>query len=240
MASLLIGTSGWVYRHWRERFYPRGLPQSRWLEYYAAQFPTVEVNNSFYGLPAADVFRGWRERTPRDFAFAVKASRYITHVKRLRSASQPVRTFVHRARNLGQKLGPVLFQLPPRFPRDLARLDEFLRTLPQTLRPVMEFRDPSWHVREVFELLDRRGAAYCIMVAPTLKCERVVTGGILYVRFHAPGSAGPSFGRRRLREWAAHITELMPKAREGYVYFNNDAQGAAIEDARILRELLEA
>jgi len=235
---LLIGTSGWAYPHWRERFYPRGVPPTRWLEHYARHFPTVEVNNTFYRLPPADVFAAWQARTPAEFTFAVKASRYLTHVLRLRKPRRPLATFLARAAALGPKLGPVLFQLPPRFPVDPERLDAFLRALPGDVRPVMEFRDPSWHVPEVFDLLDRRGCAYCIMVGPHLRCELVVTARRLYLRFHAPGGAGPTFGRRRLRLWARRIEELMGEADEGWIYFNNDAEGAAVEDARLLRHLL--
>lgn len=240
MNRLQIGTSGWVYPHWRERFYPRGLPQTRWLEYFTEHFSTVEVNNSFYRLPSAEVFTSWRERTPPGFIFTVKASRFITHVKRLRDSAQALALFMDRAAHLGPKLGPVLFQLPPRFPVDLERLDAFLRALPRRIRPVMEFRDRSWHVPEVFELLQERGSAYCIMVAPKLLCRPVVTAGMLYVRFHSPGGLSPAFGRRRLRKWAETIGGLMRRAGEGWVYFNNDAQGAAIDDARLLRSLLDA
>lgn len=238
MNRLLIGTSGWVYPHWRERFYPRGLPQACWLEHYAQRFPTVEVNNSFYRLPPAAVFQAWRQRTPPEFMFSVKASRFITHIKRLREPRAAVTTFVRRAVRLGPKLGPVLFQLPPRFPIDLERLERFLKVLPNGVRPVMEFRDPSWHVPQVYDMLDRYGAAYCIMVAPKLTSVPVVTGRRLYVRFHAHGGAGPAFGRRRLRAWADRIRDLMDRADEGWVYFNNDPHGAALDDARILRELL--
>jgi len=239
MAPVHIGTSGWVYPHWSGRFYPRGLAQSRWLEYYARQFPTVEVNNTFYRLPPAEVFTAWRERTPQQFVFTIKASRYITHIRRLREPRAALTALLARAAHLGGKLGPVLFQLPPRFAVDLDRLDGFLRALPASIRPVMEFRDPSWHLPEVFELLDRRGSAYCIMVAPALRCELRVTARMLYIRFHAPQGGRPAFGRRRLQAWAERIRYLMHQADEGWVYFNNDLEGAAIEDARILRTLLE-
>ncbi|MDQ7843937.1 MAG: DUF72 domain-containing protein [Armatimonadota bacterium] len=237
---LLIGTSGWAYPHWRDRFYPRGVPQTRWLEYYAGHFPTVEVNNTFYRLPTADVFAAWGARTPAEFTFAVKASRYITHVLRLRRPRRPLATFLRRAAGLGSKLGPVLFQLPPRFPVDAERLEAFLRVLPGDVRPVMEFRDPTWHVPEIFDLLDRYRCGYCIMVGPSLRCELVVTARRLYIRFHAPGGAGPAFGRRRLGLWTQRIRELMQEADEGWIYFNNDAEGAALEDARLLRRLLGA
>lgn len=240
MASLLIGTSGWVYAHWRNRFYPKRLPQTRWLEYYTGHFSTVEINNSFYRLPPKEAFETWRKRTPDDFVFAVKASRYITHLKRLRDSGPSLNLFMQRAVHLGSKLGPVLFQLPPRFPINLDLLESFLTILPKTIRPVMEFRDPSWHVQAVYDLLARYNAVYCIMVSPKLKRELIVTARGLYIRFHSPGGIRPGFGRQRLREWADHIQSLMRNADEGWVYFNNDARGAAIEDAYTLRELLEA
>lgn len=238
MAPVLIGTSGWVYPHWRERFYPKGLPQTRWLEYYAQHFPTVEVNNSFYRLPSKEAFTSWRERTPEEFVFSIKASRYITHIKRLRDAPPALTVFMERAVHLQPKLGPVLFQLPPRFAVDLELLEAFLKVLPKTIRPVMEFRDPSWHIRPVYDLLERYGAAYCIMVSPELKRELLVTSRTLYVRFHAPGGVRPAFGRRRLTEWADRIATLMRDADAGWAYFNNDAQGAALDDANTLRSLL--
>jgi len=238
MAPLLIGTSGWVYPHWRERFYPQGLPQTRWLAYYAQHFPTVEVNNSFYRLPSKEVFTAWRDRTPEKFVFTVKASRYITHIRRLRNTSPALQLFVERAEHLRPKLGPVLFQLPPRFAIDLELLESFLKVLPKTIHPVMEFRDPSWHVQQVYDLLERYGAAYCIMVSPKLKRELLVTSRMLYIRFHSPGGVRPAFGRRRLQQWADRILTLMRNADDGWVYFNNDAQGAAIQDANTLRDLL--
>lgn len=240
MARVLIGTSGWVYAHWRNRFYPKGLPQTRWLEYYTQHFVTVEINNSFYRLPSKEAFEAWRKRTPEDFVFAVKASRYITHLKRLRDTKPSLDLFMERAMHLGSKLGPVLFQLPPRFRVNLELLESFLKVLPKGIRPVMEFRDTSWHVRPVYDLLNRYGVAYCIMVSPELKRELIVTARALYIRFHSPGGIRPGFGRRRLRQWAEHIQTLMRNADQGWVYFNNDGQGAAIDDARILRGLLGA
>lgn len=238
MTTLLIGTSGWVYPHWSGVFYPPGLPQSRWLEFYAGRFPTVEVNNSFYRLPSAETFRAWRSRVPQGFVFSVKASRFITHVKRLRDPRAPLRLLIGRAGYLDAMLGPLLFQLPPRFPVDLDRLETFLRALPASVRSVMEFRDPSWHVPAVYDLLQRYGVGYCIMVAPTLTCDPIVTGRLLYARFHAPAGSGPAFGRRRLNVWARRLDGLLQQADAGYVYFNNDAAGAAVADAAVLRSLL--
>jgi uncharacterized protein YecE (DUF72 family) len=237
-APVLIGTSGWVYPHWRRRLYPSRLPQSRWLEHYASHFSTVEVNNSFYRLPTADVFNAWRRRTPDGFVFAVKASRFITHVKRLRDPESPLKTLIGRARHLETKLGPILFQLPPRFRLDLPRLERFLHALPGHVHAVIEFRDPSWHVPEVYDLLQRFRVGYCIMIGPRLPCVPMVTGRLLYARFHSPGGAGPAFGRRRLRAWARLFDALLRDADAGYIYFNNDARGAAVEDAHTLCALM--
>ncbi|MDR7510253.1 MAG: DUF72 domain-containing protein [Armatimonadota bacterium] len=238
MGRMWIGTSGWVYPHWRGRFYPAEGPASRWLEFYARHFDTVEVNNTFYRLPAAGTFDEWARRAPEGFLFALKASRFITHVKRLRAASAPVRTFLGRARRLGDRLGPVLFQLPPRFRVDRVRLEAFLRILPAGWRFAMEFRDPSWHTREVFDLLAERNVAYCIMVGlePT---REVATADFVYIRFHSPPT-GVEFGLARLRRWAEALRRLSGERRDVYAYFNNDAEGAAVRDALALRDLLGA
>lgn len=236
--KLLIGTSGWVYPHWRKQFYPQSLPSSKWLEFFSERFATVEVNNTFYRLPAAQTFASWSHRAHEGFVFAVKGSRYITHIKRLRAPAVPVGRFMTRARYLKPKLGPVLFQLPPRFHVDRARLEAFLQVLPSRQQFAIEFRDPSWHHREVYELLASRGVAYCIMVGPGLEREEVATADFIYVRFHAPDSGGPAFGRRRLRVWAKTILALCEGRRDAHIYFNNDAEGAALADAADLRELL--
>jgi len=238
--KILIGTSGWSYPHWRARFYPTDLPQSRWLEFFSQRFATVEVNNTFYRLPRKEVFTAWRQQTPEGFVFAIKASRFITHVIRLRAAGPSVRTFLANASGLSDKLGPILFQLPPRFGLNLPRLEEFLDTLPATNRYALEFRDASWHRQEVYELLSRRGVGYCIMVGPKLKGEPIATADFIYVRFHAPDHGGPAFGIRRLRAWATTIETLCAPGRSAYVYFNNDAGGAAIRDAFALKALLHS
>ncbi len=238
MGQVRIGTSGWVYPHWRGRFYPADAPQQRWLEYYARHFDTVEVNNTFYRLPAARAFDAWARRVPAGFLFALKASRFITHVKRLRGAAAPVRTFLGRAGRLGDRLGPILFQLPPRWKADPARLEAFLRVLPAGRRYALEFRDPTWHVREVFDLLAAHHVAYCIMVGlePT---REEATADFVYIRFHVPPT-GVEFGRARLRRWAEALRRLGGGTRDIYAYFNNDAEGAAVRDALALQELLGA
>jgi uncharacterized protein YecE (DUF72 family) len=234
-----VGTSGWMYRDWRERFYPKGLPQRRWLEFYSSRFDTVEVNNSFYILPKEATFARWRRETPSGFVMAVKASRYITHIRRLRDAGESVELFLARASALGDKIGPVLFQLPPRFPVDLDRLRDFLPALPTGIRAAFEFRDRSWEQDGVFELLDRAGAAFVLADRPGIRVPDVVTGGWSYIRFHQGGHAphGVGYSREKLRRWAHRIRRL-PNG-EVYAYFNNDTGGAAVQDAATLMALLD-
>ena len=236
--TVWVGTSGWQYASWKRRFYPEKLPQRRWLEYFSQQFPTVEVNNSFYRLPKETAFERWRSESADGFLVTVKASRYITHIKRLSDPKDPVKLFWSRAKKLGPKLGPVLFQLPPNFKADLDRLRTFVKVLPKGMQPAFEFRDASWETDETYEILDRAGAAYVLADRPGWKIGDVVTGGWSYIRFHEGRRTSPFYPRSKLRRWADAIAEL--PARDTYVYFNNDPLGAAIKDARTMMELLEA
>jgi len=231
-----IGTSGWVYPHWKGRFYPTDLPAKSRFGYYASHFPTVEINNSFYRLPSEDAFRAWRAQAPREFCYAVKASRYITHLKRLKDPKEPVDLFWSRARLLGDRLGAVLFQLPPRFPVDAKRLGDFLAVLPREMRPAFEFRDVSWETDEVFSLLDEARAAFVYADRPRARVPDVVTGGWGYIRFHEGTTPHPGYARRKLETWADRIATMT--AKDVFVYFNNDQLGAAIGDAETMTDLL--
>lgn len=234
-----VGTSGFTYAHWREVFYPKGVPQRKWLEFYAERFGTVEMNNPFYRLPAKATFQAWRERTPAGFVFAVKASRYITHIRRLQAAEEPVRLFVERARSLGDKLGPILYQTPSGFKMDLEVLDAFLRKLPSGLRHVMEFRDQSWHTEPVFDLLRRHKVALCVHDWHGQKVPVAAPAGFAYFRFHGPsGKYEGKYSAARLRSWATRIRSLGSGVKTVYVYFNNDAGGHALEDAKTMEGLL--
>jgi uncharacterized protein YecE (DUF72 family) len=235
---VLIGTSGWQYRDWRGRFYPVGLPTAEWLAYYASQFPTVEVNNSFYRLPTEETFDRWRRATPEGFVMAVKASRFLTHLRRLRDPAEPLELLLSRARALGSRLGPVLFQLPPRFPVDLPRLEALTALLPGDVRAAFEFRDPSWDRDDVRAALDRVGAAWVLADRPGAHVRDHVTGGWAYLRFHQGRPNAPGYARDKLRRWADRIAAL--PASDAYVYFNNDAGAAAVHDARVLAELVAA
>jgi uncharacterized protein YecE (DUF72 family) len=238
-AETWIGTSGYVYRHWRKGvFYPVGLSAREELGHYASRFRTVELNNPFYRVPTVEMFQRWRDSSPPDFQFAIKASRYITHVKRLRNVAEELSLFLDRADHLGQKLGPILFQLPPTQQLELARLDKFLDLLAPARRWVIEFRHPSWHAGEVYRRLTERGVALCIPVGGGLHPDRIATAPFTYIRMHRGQEPGGGFTDADLKAWAGRIRALRAAAKEVYVYFNNDWGGYAIRDAIKLRELL--
>jgi len=234
-----IGTSGWVYPHWREVFYPRGLPQSRWLEHYTRHFRTVEINYSFYRLPSESSFDRWRELVPSGFRYAVKASRYITHLKKLANVREALERFLSRARRLGSALGPVLYQLPPRWQVNLERLEELVALLPLDLIHVFEFRDPSWLIEPVFSLLRKHQLSLCVYNMPGTSCPVIATADVVYFRFHGSGIVyGGLYGQKQLQPWAEQMREFMRCGKEIYVYFNNDAFGYAVQDALTLQALL--
>jgi uncharacterized protein YecE (DUF72 family) len=235
-SSILIGTSGWQYEDWRGRLYPRDLPKTRWLDHFSARFPTVEVNNTFYRLPEPATFDRWRSQSAADFVITVKASRYITHIRRLRDCADPIALLWSRCERLGPKLGAVLFQLPPRFAADPDLLKSFCALLPAEMRAAFEFRDRSWEQEPVFEILDRAGAAFVLADSPGARVPHVVTGGWSYVRFHKGTRTSPGYTRAKLRAWAERIRSMSAPA--VYVYFNNDTGGAALRDASALSELL--
>lgn len=231
-----IGTSGWVYRDWRGTVYPRGLAQRSWLEHLSRRFPTIEVNASFYRLPARATFEAWRSQVPDGFLFAVKMSRYLTHVRRFRDPAESVGLFWERASGLGPALGPVLFQQPPTFAKDLGLLRELLQSLPAGMRAAFEFRHPSWHDDDVLALLDAAGAAWVLADNPGVRVPLHVTGGWSYIRLHRGTRLGFPYTPEKLRRWAHSIASL--EAREVFVYFNNDPGGAAVRDAERLRRVL--
>jgi uncharacterized protein YecE (DUF72 family) len=232
---ILVGTSGWQYRDWRGPVY-HDEPQSTWLGQYAARFSTVEVNNTFYRLPDAGTFRRWHDETPQGFTFAVKASRFLTHLKRLRDPADPVDLLLDRAAALGDRLGPVLFQLPPTMKADVERLRETLDAVRGRVAAAFEFRHPTWLIDPVFELLDERGAALVLVDRAGERSEPRVTGGWSYVRFHQGTRLRAGYRRDTLRSWADRLASL--PARDVYVYFNNDPGAAAPRDADRLIELL--
>jgi uncharacterized protein YecE (DUF72 family) len=237
--AIHVGTSGWSYDHWREVFYPGKLPRAKWLAFYAQSFATVELNSSFYHLPTEKAFAGWRDGTPEGFLFAVKVSRLITHIKKLRDCSEPVEMFLSRARLVGPKLGPLLYQIPPGVRRDDSLLKAFLLLLPAGLIHVFEFRHESWHTEEVFDALRRHNAGFCIFDMPGLTTPLAVTADFAYVRFHGSSAMyGGCYSDEELGDWAQRIAAATAGLRSVYVYFNNDIEGFATCNALTLRQKL--
>ena len=241
MPGYYIGTSGWHYEHWRGKFYPTELPKSKWLGFYSGHFSTVELNNSFYRLPSENAFVNWRDSSPAGFTFTVKVSRFITHIKKLRNAEEPVENFLSRARLLETKLGPLLYQLPPNMKRNDEVLESFLSILPPGLSHVFEFRNQSWLNEEVFDILRRHGVGFCIYDMPDFTTPLVTTTDFSYIRFH--GSTwmyGGCYSDEELKGWAERISNLTEGLSTAYIYFNNDAEAFAIRNARTLSTYLAA
>ena len=232
-----IGCSGWQYKHWRGDFYPAELPTARWFAHYALSFDTVEINNSFYRLPPAETFAAWREQAPARFLYAVKASRFLTHMKKLKDPEDPLARFFDNARQLGARIGPVLYQLPPRWPLNLERLEIFLRALPRGYRHTVEFREPSWYDERVYELLRRYNVALCLHDMQGSTSGRLVVGPFIYVRFHfGTKKYGGGYSDDRLDEWAEWLTARAADGLHVFAYFNNDSGGHAPRDAVRLRQ----
>jgi uncharacterized protein YecE (DUF72 family) len=237
---LYIGTSGWQYGHWRGVFYPTRLPQGKWLPYFADRFQTVEVNNTFYNLPEKSVFEHWRENTPDDFIFALKMSRYLTHLKRLQDPAEPVQRFMERATALGPKCGPILLQLPPSYRADLDLLDSALAAFGPSVRVAVEFRHESWFVPETRKLLEHRRAALCLADSPRRKQPHWRTADWGFIRFHeGTGPQPPGYERDALRAWAQRIAQTWEPGEDVFVYFNNDRGGFALKDAATFAELAQ-
>jgi uncharacterized protein YecE (DUF72 family) len=233
--SVRIGTSGWNYKHWRGRLYPEGLPAPRWLEHYSTAFDTVEVNATFYRLPTEAAVARWVEQTPRSFLFAVKGSRYLTHVRRLAEAKQGLDRFMAVLDPLrrASKLGPILWQLPATFRRDDGRLAAFLAELPDG-RQCIEFRHPSWFAKDVLALLAERRVALVIADHPERPFQRLdLTTDWTYVRFHQGRGGNGNYSRAELDRWRRRIAAWRSHA-QVFAYFNNDWEGYAVENARVL------
>ena len=237
-ADVRIGTSGWEYRHWRGGFYPASLPRDRWLDFYAERFDTVELNNPFYRLPEAETFETWGQRVPPAFQYAVKASRYLTHMKRLRDPDEPLTRFWSRAKRLGIRLGPVLYQLPPRWRPNHERLRAFLAAVPRAAQAI-EFRDRRWYRAPTLELLNDSGVSLCLHDMAGSETRPRPVGPLVYVRFHGAGTRyGGRYPGQRLGAWADRIVDWSDRGLPVWVYFNNDIGGHAPVDAERLREMV--
>ncbi|MFH0926887.1 MAG: DUF72 domain-containing protein [bacterium] len=236
--AIYIGCSGWNYKGWQGIIYPDDTLSSQWFGYYTQIFKTVEINNTFYKLPKVETFRHWRDQAPDGFIYTVKANRFITHMKKLKDPLTSLQRFFTCVYTLENHLGPILYQLPPHWKLNLERLKNFLDFLPNDLTHVFEFRDQSWMVDEVFELLDKKGAAFCTHDMRCLNIPRLSTGPITYVRFHGTGDVYTGgYPESTLLNWWNWMESEVNKGKDLYVYFNNDVGGQAVRDAKVLMEI---
>lgn len=241
MAKIRIGTSGWNYDHWSGPFYPEELPKKQWLDHYQGQFDTVEVNNTFYNLPNPETIENWKNKVSDHFKFAAKANRYITHMKKLKEPRESLENMLKVFKSFGEKLGPVLFQLPPNWNFNEERLRSFLDLLPDDLMSTFEFRDKSWINDTTFSFLGEKNAAFCIYDLAGYQSPLHVTADFVYVRLHGPADQKyqGKYGHDQLAWWADRIHEWRDQNKNVYLYFDNDDQGFAPQNALELKEMVE-
>jgi uncharacterized protein YecE (DUF72 family) len=231
-ARLHVGTSGWHYKHWRGPFYSADIKGEHMLRAYVRNFDTVEINNSFYRLPTVEAIKQWVKQTPPEFIFAVKASRYITHNRKLKDPEQTSARFLEIVKSFGKKLGPILFQLPPAWKVNQERLEEFLAALPKRYRYAFEFRNPTWHTPEIVGVLRKHNAAFCIFNLNHFQSDFHVTADFVYIRLHGPGNAYQGdYPASALRIWAQRIRSWIGENRQVFLYFDNDQAGFAAKNA---------
>ncbi|MFC7522489.1 DUF72 domain-containing protein [Parapedobacter sp. GCM10030251] len=237
--KIYIGTSGWHYKHWKGVFYPEKLKERDQLSFYSKSFYTVEINNSFYRLPSESTFNNWKDQVPTDFLFAVKANRYITHLKKLNEVAEYTRDFVQLANHLGKKLGPFLFQLPPSWKLNLDRLSNFAEILPKGYRYAFEFRNQDWYVPGVYEVLRHHNCAFCIYELAGHQSPIEITADFAYVRLHGPGGKYQGkYSDATMSEWADRCRAWKQKGKDIFFYFDNDEKAYAVDNAKTLAELL--
>jgi uncharacterized protein YecE (DUF72 family) len=239
-AEIRIGTSGWHYKHWIGRYYPQDLKPANMLAHYVRDFDTVELNNTFYRLPLESAFDTWRESAPPGFVFAVKGSRFLTHMIKLKDPERGLTNFIPRAERLRSKLGPILWQLPPRWNLNLERLEEFLAKLPRRHRYAFELRNETWMTEEVFALLRRYNAAFCMYELAGYHTPFEITADWTYVRLHGPTQFKyqGSYSDAQLAAWAERIREWSRTLDAIYVYFDNDDSAHAVRNALTLKRLV--
>lgn len=238
--SIHIGTSGWLYKHWKGRFYPDNLAEKKYLKYYSEHFLTVEVNSSFYHLLKNESTLNWVKSVPKNFVFAIKASRYITHMKKLKEPEKTTINFFECVKPFGGKIGPILFQLPPNFGYNAERFKSFCEILPKCYKYAFEFRNPSWFNNETYNILRQNNAAFCIYNLGHLQTSKEVTADFAYIRLH--GNYGLGSGKytgEQLEEFARDIRNFREQVKDVFCYFNNDEAGYAIENAAELGQKLE-
>ncbi len=234
-----IGTSGWHYSHWRGLFYPRDLSTGKFLDFYRHRLKAVEINNSFYQLPSRATLGKWRRAVANDFVFAVKASRYITHVKKLKDPSQGINRFLKRVGALKEKLGPILFQLPPSWKPNPVRLKDFLDVLPEKYQYTFEFRNREWINKEICDLIRRYHCAFCIYDIDGYESPVKMTADFVYLRLHGPGRAYQGcYHGQTLRKWSRKISEWIKMKKQVYCFFDNDQSAYAVQNALTLKKML--
>lgn len=237
--SLHIGTCGWKYPHWKGRFYDENLPIHNWLDFYITRFETVELTTTFYRMPREWMLENWREKTPENFRFSVKAGQSLTQIQKLIDPKHAIETFMSRVNLLGSKVGPIIFQLPPEWEFSLQRLDDFLIALPDNHRYVFEFRDRGWWNDEVYKILKRYNAAFCFFDFGGTVSPREITADFIYIRLHGPGEAhNRQYDTTVLQEWKQSILDWRKQGIEVFCYFNNDLNGYAALDAERMVKLI--
>jgi uncharacterized protein YecE (DUF72 family) len=237
---LYIGTSGWIYKGWAGAFYPKRLKQAEHFNYYATHFPTVEINATFYRLPTENMVRGWHDKAPEGFIFAVKGSRFITQMKKLKVEPESIQIFFDRVEPLAEHLGPILWQLPPMLHKDIPRLKHFLELLPTEFRYAVEFRHPSWMDSEVFDLLRTHDCAHASVSSLRMPMDLTVTTDFVYIRFHGlEHGAAHDYTREELQPWAEHCRAALEDGKTVYAYFNNDWNCRAPENAKMMIEMTQ-
>lgn len=236
-----IGTSGWHYEHWNDVFYPEDITAEQRLSYYAGHFNDVEINNTFYNLPDKKTLETWKKTVARDFTFAVKASRYITHMKKLKDPAQSLKKFLNAVAELKSKVGPILFQLPPRWRVNTERLASFLQALPNKYRCTFEFRDQSWFTDEIYGILADHNAAFCIYNLAGTRSPEPLTADFVYIRLHGPTQKAyeGKYSKRQLNSWAKKIDKWHSNGKDVYLFFDNDQQGFAAKNALELVQILK-
>jgi uncharacterized protein YecE (DUF72 family) len=240
MSKIHIGTSGWAYQHWYDVFYPDDLASNKLLEFYSEHFDTVELNTTFYHLPKPSVFAAWYKKTPKNFIFSVKASRFITHVKKIKDCEEPWQRFINSAKELKEKLGPILFQLPPSLKADKKGLEGLLEILPKKYSYCLEPRHETWFSEEIYDTLKKYYVALCLADSPKYPLKIEITAPFVYIRFHGGKILyGSKYSEKELKTWAERIKNWQKQNMDVYVYFNNDYEGYAIENAKQLKELLK-
>lgn len=241
MAEIHIGTSGWNYEDWEGPFYPEDLSKDQWLEHYMGQFDTVEVNNTFYNLPDSEILEDWKNRVPDDFTFAAKANRYITHMKKLNEPEESLENMLNVFDAFGEKLKPVLFQLPPNWNFDEERFRYFLDLLPEDLLTAFEFRDESWINDTTFSILKENNSAFCIYDLVNYQSPMEVTADFVYVRLHGPSDQKykGKYNEDQLAWWTERLNKWRDQDLDVYVYFDNDEQAFAAQNALALKDIVE-